>query len=188
MCQESAITRFLADDLNLAGNNAYEKAELDSLYSLWFSTMRNNGVSHDGEHFSIASLKESSALNIIPSKYHETFRINNLNKAERSLMILDYFEKQLAKVNTGYLLLNKPSYVDLGLFYILYELNEDDNVPDFATKFNFPLLGEFLNRIANRNNIQKYLKSPSRMPRYARQASGLSLYTYVEGNNSPKIN
>ena len=34
------------------------------------------------------------------------------------------------------------TYADFGLFYTLYELAEDDNVPDFAVQFDLPALGE----------------------------------------------
>ena len=94
--QESAITRFLAGQLGLDGESAVERAQMDSLYCLWFSTMRNNGVSHDGNEFSVAALvdAEGSKSEGRPT-YQETFRINDLDKAGRSLLILDYFEEQV---------------------------------------------------------------------------------------------
>ena len=71
LCQEQAITRFLADKLGLAGSDAAERAAVDAMYCFWFSTLRNNGVSHDGEHYSVAALKEAdeglSATSVPPS-------------------------------------------------------------------------------------------------------------------------
>ncbi|GMH56769.1 hypothetical protein TrRE_jg10469 [Triparma retinervis] len=184
--QESAITRFLAGQLGLDGESAVERAQMDSLYCLWFSTMRNNGVSHDGNEFSVAALvdAEGSKSEGRPT-YQETFRINDLDKAGRSLLILDYFEEQLSKSSGPYLINAKPCYIDFGLFYILFELSEPSNVPDFSSKFDLPLLGEFVNAVASRPQINDYLKSARRMPRYQRDKSGLSLYTYVEGKWSP---
>jgi glutathione S-transferase len=183
--QEGAITRYLAKELNLSGMNSIEEAEVDSLYCFWFSTMRNNGISHDGEHFSIASLRDAEPTNDRP-RYQDIFRLNTLSKAERSLMALGYFEQQLDKSKSGYLLSSGLTYIDFGLFYILFELAEEDNVPDFALKFNLPKLGLFLESIQNRSKIKDYIISPSRMPRYKRDTDGTSLYTYIEGKGSPR--
>ena len=106
-----------------------------------------------------------------------------------SLLILDYFEDTLEKSNTGYLAstASSPSYVDFGLFYILFELAEEDNLPRFHEDFDLPHLGSFLQRIEDRPQIKEYLQSPRRMPRYARKQDGSSLYTYIEGKYSPRI-
>ncbi|GMI35430.1 hypothetical protein TrCOL_g6364 [Triparma columacea] len=186
--QEGAITRFLAGELGLDGKDSMERAHIDSLYCLWFSTMRNNGVSHDGKEFSVASLVDAncSEREGRPT-YQETFRLNELDKAGRSLLILDYFEEQLGKSEGPYLMGAQPCYLDFGLFYILFELSEPSNVPDFASKFDLPLLGEFVKAVEARPQINSYLKSARRMPRYQRDKSGLSLYTYVEGKWSPAL-
>jgi len=182
--QEGAITRFLAKELGLAGKDAVDEAEADSIYCFWFSTMRNNGISHDGEHFSVASLRDAEPVTKRP-RYQEVLRLNTLSKAERSLMALGYFEELLEKSESGFLLSSGISYVDLGLFYILFELAEEDNVPDFAEKFHLPKLGSFLKSMQERPKIKEYIVSPGRMPRYERASDGTSLYTYVEGKGSP---
>ena len=183
--QEGAITRFLAKKLGLCGRNASEEAEVDSIYCFWFSTMRNNGISHDGEHFSVASLRDAAPTSE-RARYQEVFRLNTFSKAERSLMTLGYFEELLEKSNSEFLVSGGITYVDFGLFYILFELAEEENVPDFAEKFHFPKLGAFLESMQNRPNIKEYIVSPGRMPRYKRSADGASLYTYVEGKGSPR--
>jgi len=200
LCQEGAITRYLADEFNLAGQTPTERAQVDSLYCLWFATMRNNGVSHDGQFFSIASLKETAALptestptstqTIRRPKYEDVQRLQAMNdytRAEVTLMALDFFERQLERTNTGWLVGNSCTYVDLGLFYILFELSEEDNVPDFDVRFHLPRLGQFLTAVSEQTHIKDYIHSPRRMPRYSRAASGKSLYTYVEGKGSPRI-
>eukprot|EP00520_Triparma_pacifica_P015503 CAMPEP_0118637286 /NCGR_PEP_ID=MMETSP0785-20121206/3072_1 /TAXON_ID=91992 /ORGANISM="Bolidomonas pacifica, Strain CCMP 1866" /LENGTH=348 /DNA_ID=CAMNT_0006528463 /DNA_START=404 /DNA_END=1450 /DNA_ORIENTATION=- len=222
LCQEGAITRLLASELGLDGKDSAERAKLDSLYCLWFSTMRNNGLSHDGRcvrangaqktlihthpthrpmliqhefhwrrEFSIESLKglEGSRRKDRP-KYDETFRLNDLDKAGRSLLALDYFEEALTETESDgpYLLGANPSYVDLGLFYILFELAEPSNIPDFADYFDLPMLGRLVEALAHRPQINEYLKSERRMPRYAREeTTGLSLYTYIEGKWSLNV-
>eukprot|EP00548_Thalassiothrix_antarctica_P006854 CAMPEP_0194143212 /NCGR_PEP_ID=MMETSP0152-20130528/12404_1 /TAXON_ID=1049557 /ORGANISM="Thalassiothrix antarctica, Strain L6-D1" /LENGTH=286 /DNA_ID=CAMNT_0038842513 /DNA_START=113 /DNA_END=970 /DNA_ORIENTATION=- len=177
--QEGAITRFLARELGFSGKNASEEAEVDSIYCFWFSTMRNNGISHDGEHYSVASLRDADPTTERP-RYKEVFRLNNLSKAERSLMALGFFEELLEKSGSNFLVSGGLTYVDLGLFYILFELAEEDNVPDFVEKFHFPKLGAFLESMQNRPNIKNYIVSPGRMPRYERATDGTSLYTYIE--------
>ena len=82
---------------------------------------------------------------------------------------------------------SSPSYVDFALFYILFELAEDDNLPHFDQDFGLPNLRSFLQRIEDRPQIKEYLQSPRRMPRYARKEDGTSLYTYIEGKYSPRV-
>jgi len=139
--QEGAITRYLADKLGLAGKTAAERAQVDALYCQWFATLRNNGVSHDGEHYSVAALKEpgsTTAGDVL--RFQDMFRQNTLSRKERSLSALRFFEERLSEQGTGYLVGQSPTYVDLGLFYILFELAEDDNIPDFAERFRVSLL------------------------------------------------
>ena len=186
--QEGAITRFLARKLGLAGRTPEEEAAVDALYCFWFATLRNNGVSHDGEHFSCAALKAVEDVGeLARPPYGAVFRQNTLSKAERSLVALDFFEKTLADAGTGFLVADAPTVVDLGLFYILYELGEDDICPDWADKFGLPLLRAFADRVAARPQIAAFLASPARMPRYAREPSGASLYTYLAGRDSPDL-
>lgn len=191
--QEQAITRYLAAELGFAGSNKVERAKVDMLYSLWFATMRNNGLSHDGEHYSVASLKhaaENGKLKDVKKgsparpKYGDVFRVNSLGKAERSLMILDYFEEVLKSSKSGFLVGNL-TYVDFALFYCLFELAEEDNCPQWAEYYRLPNLKRFLERMESRPRIQSYLKSPRRMPRYARSSDGSSTYNFIPGKWSP---
>ena len=121
--------------------------------------MRNNGISHDGEYYSVASLKDAaSEMNGNKNKnnpsikyyssrksrpiYRDVFRLNSMTKVHRSLLILDYFEQQLVYTNTRFLIQDRPTYIDLALFYILFEPAETDNVPVFNQRFDLPLLGQ----------------------------------------------
>uniref|UniRef100_A0A7S1MWL7 GST C-terminal domain-containing protein n=1 Tax=Hemiselmis andersenii TaxID=464988 RepID=A0A7S1MWL7_HEMAN len=190
--QEGAITRFLAEECGLAGETSAERANLDSLYCLWFSTFRNLGVSHDGEHFSVAALRDGDPSGRLQSagdatRYQDMFRQNDLSRIERSLSALRFFEETLSTAGTGFLVREAPTYVDLGLFYTLFELAEDDNVPDFAARYDLPLLGAFLRQMQERPHILDYLKSPRRMPRYQREASGASTYMFWPGKYSPDL-
>lgn len=192
MGQEGAITRYIAIKCGLAGNDPIERAKVDELYCQWFATLRNSGLSHDGEHFSVAALKQGgsvkdhkTAKDVI--RYKDMFRQNKFSRFERSLTALRFFEERLEEEGTGFLVGDSVTYPDLGLFYILFELAEEDNVPDFAQRFELPQLGAFLERIEQRPQILDYLKSPRRMPRYQRDSSGASLYTYVPGKFSLEL-
>ena len=99
-------------------------------------------------------------------------------------MALRYFEDALGP--SGFLV-GDLTYADLGLFYMLYELGEEDNVPDWVERFGLPRLGAFRDAIAARPRIASFLESPRRMPRYARDVSGASTYFYVPGRGSPEI-
>mmetsp|Transcript_21553 Transcript_21553/g.31886 ORF Transcript_21553/g.31886 Transcript_21553/m.31886 type:complete len:325 (-) Transcript_21553:22-996(-) len=189
--QEGAITRFLASKCGLAGKTEEERAEVDALYSIWFATFRNNGLSHDGEHFSVAALKQGDDNGDVKTiqdviRYQEMFRVNSFSRFERSLTVLRFFEERLEDQSTGFLVGDSPTYVDLGLFYILFELAEEDNVPDFASRFKLPKLGAFLQNMQERPHLLDYLKNARRMPRYQRDSSGKSLYTFVAGKYSPE--
>ena len=87
----------------------------------------------------------------------------------------------------SFLVGDAPIFADLGLFYVLYELAEEDNVPDFDRRFELPRLGAFVRDMASRPHLADYLASPRRMPRYERDRSGASLYTYVAGRRSPAV-
>ena len=93
--QEGAITRHLASECGLAGEGAAERAAVDSLYCFWFATLRNQGVSHDGEHFGIAALKTCDQTVADVPTYEEIFRRDELPRAVRSLAALGYFERTL---------------------------------------------------------------------------------------------
>ena len=193
--QEQAITRFLAQRVGLAGHGAAEQAKVDELYSFFFCTLRNNGLSHDGDHYSTAALKalaETREVGGSPRpaerlEYETIFRQNELPRAERSLAALGVFEAQLRVSGTGFLVGRSPTYADLALFHVLWELAEPDKVPDFAARFDLPELGAFLQRMEERPHLREYLRSPRRLPRYAREVgSGLSTYAYCEGRWSPR--
>ena len=64
------------------------------------------------------------------------------------------------------------TYPDHGLFYILYELAEDDNVPDFAERFARCPTAARSSTDELGPQLADFLASPRRMPRYARTRPG----------------
>ena len=186
LCQEGAITRFLADKLGLAGSDAAERAAVDAMYCFWFSTLRNNGVSHDGEHYSVAALKEAdeglTAAKVPP--YEDVFRLDPLSRAERSLVALKRFEEVLGASKSGYLVGDQITYPDHGLFYILYELAEDDNVPDFAERFALPHCARSSTAWPRGRNSPTSSRRRGACPG-TRATRPSSTYLYVAGRASP---
>ena len=63
VANETAITRFLARQLGMDGSRdgAATEAKLDMLYVQYFQTLRNNGVTHEGEHYAVGALREAAA-------------------------------------------------------------------------------------------------------------------------------
>ena len=183
-------TRWLAQRLGLAGRSVAEQAAVDSLHEQLWCTLRNHGVSHDGTEYSVLSLKECDAAETVAStpRYQEIYRRDaaSLPRAVRSLAALRVFEERLAASTSGWLVGWGLTYVDLALFEALDELAESDNVgPDFAVRFELPQLGAFFERVGSRPHIREYLRSPRRMPRYARDAAtGAGLYVFVPGRDA----
>jgi len=181
LSNEIAITQFLATKLGLTGNSDEEAAVANMLYTQFFCTLRNNGLSHDGDHYSVTSLVAAKINEVdlsLRRRYQEMHRVNDWTRPERSLAALGVFEEQLVKTGTGFLVGNTITYVDLALFNILFELAEPENVPDFSTRWNFPALGNFLNRLEQRPGIHSYVRSARRIPRYERPG-----YVYCEGKH-----
>ena len=159
LTHETAVTRYLADELNLGGS----------------------GLTHAGEVYSAKALRDATEDDVVNcGRFHDTHRVNTLSVAKRSLQALRVFEEILETNNTPYLVGADLTYVDLALLDTLWDLGEEDSVPDFAHRFNLPRCGEFLQRVAGIPTIDAYLRSPSRIPRYERPE-----YAYIPGRLSP---
>jgi len=196
LAQETAITQFLARKLGLAGKTDEQEALLNMLYQQLWCTIRNNGVTHDGEFYSAPVLRDAAREGLTgrqgPS-FKDMHRVNNNSVAERSLAALGLFEDHLVASGADFLGGDSPSYVDLALFNNLFELAEEDRVPDFAERFHLPMLGALLQRIEERPQIKAYLQSSSRIPRYSRPTGApgsaarmVSGYDYCPGKYSPR--
>jgi hypothetical protein len=103
----------------------------------------HNGVTHEGEHYSVGALRDSSGgddkgggmtRGKVPT-YRAMPRVNDFSAAEQSLAALGVFEEQLERSATPFFAdAESPTYVDLALFCELFELAEPGNVPDFGTR------------------------------------------------------
>ena len=55
VANETAITRFLARQLGMAGKGPVQEARVDMLYVQYIQTMRNNTLTHEGELYSVGA-------------------------------------------------------------------------------------------------------------------------------------
>ena len=69
-----------------------------------FPTMRNNGVTHEGEHYAAGALRDAPAGlrdDAKPTTYRAMRRVNDYSVAERSIATLGHFEEILTRSETG---------------------------------------------------------------------------------------
>jgi glutathione S-transferase len=175
LVQSQAIVRFLARNVGIAGTTAAEEATVDMIFCQLGDTLNNS------DQFSATALRDAKEQMNVPS-FKEMRRVNSHSLVERSLAALGCFEELLERSGTGFLVGSGLTFVDLALFNALFDLAEDDNVPDFATRFGFSRLGAFLQDMESRPRIKAYLTSPRRMPRIGEG------YKFVPGKYAPKPN
>jgi len=173
---ETAIIRYLGRELGLDGANALERARVDELFMQYWFTIRNGGLTHEGQLYSATALKKATREDVECARFQETHRVNDLTVAARSAQALRVFEEILERNGNLRLVGDSMTYVDLALFETLFELSEEDLVPDFATRLDLPRCGEFLTAVAREPRIDRYLKSAARIPRYERPT-----YSYIGG-------
>ena len=103
LSHEMTIVRYLADELGLAGEDAFERAKCDELFSQWWCTCRNFGLTHEGEQYSARELRCVTEDDVRCPRYQETHRVNDLSVARRSIQALRVFEEILRANGTGHL-------------------------------------------------------------------------------------
>jgi len=176
---EQAITRYLASELGLDGGpHPLGRARCDELYAQYWSTVRNHGLTHEGELYNPVALREAIEKGeedvLDGPRYREMPRVNTFSVAHRSVAALRVFEDILAETQGGagasptFLTGKTLTYVDLALYETLAELAEPDLIPHFAQLLNLPRLAEFLQRVDEIPEIQSYVGSDRRIPRYTR--------------------
>ena len=179
LSHEMTIVRYLADELGLAGEDAFERAKCDELFSQWWCTCRNFGLTHEGEQYSARELRCVTEDDVRCPRYQETHRVNDLSVARRSIQALRVFEEILRANGTGHLVGDSMTFVDLALFETLFELAEPEHAPDFAETLELPRCGEFLKRVSRMDSIAAYVASPTPVPRYERPS-----YAYIDARGS----
>ena len=75
LAHEKPIARYLAQKLGFFGRDEEERAKIDEVYEQHWSTIRNNGLTHQGEHFDIHRL-----LAITGKEMNETPRFQDMHR------------------------------------------------------------------------------------------------------------
>ena len=179
LAHEKPIARYLAQKLGFFGRDEEERAKIDEVYEQHWSTIRNNGLTHQGEHFDIHRLLAITGkeMNETP-RFQDMHRVNSFSPAQRSLASLRVFDEILEKKQSSsmYLVGDKLSLCDVALFETTYELFREESTDfDIAERFNLKYLERFLVHIEqNETSLGEYMKSERRVPRYERPG-----YVYI---------
>ena len=120
----------------MAGANATEEALVDQLYMQWKDVFKT------GSEFSYDALKAGGSLKGVPD-WNTVGNGQKLTPFQASVSALRIFEAWLKKAKGGYLVGKKSTYVDLALWMTLFELEEEDHLPAWATKLKLPCLKAF---------------------------------------------
>ncbi len=179
LAHEKPIARYLAQKLGFFGRDEEERAKIDEVYEQHWSTIRNNGLTHQGEHFDIHRLLAITGkeMNETP-RFQDMHRVNSFSPAQRSLASLRVFDEILEKKQSSsmYLVGDKLSLCDVALFETTHELFREESTDfDIAERFNLKYLERFLVHIEqNETSLGEYMKSERRVPRYERPG-----YVYI---------
>ena len=179
LAHEKPIARYLAQKLGFFGRDEEERAKIDEVYEQHWSTIRNNGLTHQGEHFDIHRLLAITGkeMNETP-RFQDMRRVNSFSPAQRSLASLRVFDEILEKKQSSsmYLVGDKLSLCDVALFETTHELFREESTDfDIAERFNLKYLERFLVHIEqNETSLGEYMKSERRVPRYERPG-----YVYI---------
>jgi glutathione S-transferase len=178
LSQSSSIVRYLAGKAGLDGKNMEERANVD----MWYETSKELF----GSHSRFGSMMNVEALRKGPSggddekilHFKDTTNRGEYTDYQKAMAVLTTFEEALAQSESGFLVGDSLTYVDLALFIQLLDLEEEDNMPTWANDLKLPSLKAFKDRVEKRPAIQAYLQSDRLMPRIKRENDD---YVYVKG-------
>jgi len=177
LAHEKPIARYLAQKLNFFGRDEDERAKIDEVYEQHWSTIRNHGLTHQGDHFDIHQLLEitDEELSATP-RFQDMRRVNSFSPAQRSLASLRVFNEIFAENQSQYLVGDALSLCDIALFETVYELFREESADfDIAERFNLKYLERFLEHVEESHaRLSEYMKSKRRVPRYERPG-----YVYI---------
>lgn len=141
--QSDAMVRYLGGKLGLAGGNAEEQAYVDA----WFCQLQE--MTKDSV-FSVDALREGPTTpNEVVPRWADTsapsIARGEVSTYALSLGALRVLEDAVRTSSTGWvvpLASGGASYVDLAVWRLLNKLEEIENVPDWAERFDLPALAE----------------------------------------------
>ena len=177
LAHEKPIARYLASKLQFFGRDEDERAKIDEVYEQHWSTLRNNGLTHQGENFDMDLLLAITDREIDETpRFQDMRRVNSFSPSQRSLASLRVFDEILLQHQSMYLVGDALSLCDITLFETAYELFREESADfDIAERFNLKYLERFLAHIEDEHpTLREYMKSARRVPRYKRPG-----YVYI---------
>ena len=177
LAHEKPIARYLASKLQLFGRDEDERAKIDEVYEQHWSTLRNNGLTHQGENFDMDQLLAITDRELDETpRFQDMRRVNSFSPSQRSLASLRVFDEILLQNQSMYLVGDALSLCDIALFETAYELFREESADfDIAERFNLKYLERFLAHIEDEHpTLREYMKSARRVPRYKRPG-----YVYI---------
>lgn len=177
LAHEKPIARYLASKLQLFGRDEDERAKIDEVYEQHWSTLRNNGLTHQGENFDMDQLLAITDREIDETpRFQDMRRVNSFSPSQRSLASLRVFDEILLQNQSMYLVGDALSLCDIALFETAYELFREESADfDIGERFNLKYLERFLAHIEDEHpTLREYMKSARRVPRYKRPG-----YVYI---------
>ena len=117
LAHEKPIARYLASKLQLFGRDEDERAKIDEVYEQHWSTLRNNGLTHQGENFDMDQLLAITDREIDETpRFQDMRRVNSFSPSQRSLASLRVFDEILLQNQSMYLVGDALSLCDIALF------------------------------------------------------------------------
>ena len=177
LAHEKPIARYLASKLQFFGRDEDERAKIDEVYEQHWSTLRNNGLTHQGENFDMNQMLAITDREIDETpRFQDMRRVNSFSPSQRSLASLRVFDEILLQHQSMYLVGDALSLCDIALFETAYELFREESADfDIAERFNLKYLERFLAHIEDEHpTLREYMKSARRVPRYKRPG-----YVYI---------
>jgi glutathione S-transferase len=96
LAHEKPIARYLASKLQFFGRDEDERAKIDEVYEQHWSTLRNNGLTHQGENFDMDQLLAITDREIEETpRFQDMRRVNSFSPSQRSLASLRVFDEIL---------------------------------------------------------------------------------------------
>eukprot|EP00935_MAST-01C_sp_MAST-1C-sp1_P001555 g1555.t1 len=119
-----------------------------------FEMFSEDGLKAGGDHGELVKYQDMSNL---AGPYSDW---------QKALAALHCFEDILAASSSGFLVGSKLSYADLELFIRLFDVSEENKIPDWAERAKTPKLAAFAKRIEMLPRVQDYFNSDRLMPRH----------------------